>query len=134
MNSTLKLRIILPSRIIANLDARMVIVPGKDGIFGVLPGHVKLISNINVGIVQAHIDNQIKKFFAYGGIAEVSPERLNIITEFAILLDEINKSNIINKINELESELLGKEKNSVEADIVNNEIKIHRSLLEFVIN
>lgn len=134
MDSTLKVRIILPSHILATLDATMVIVPGSEGIFGVLPRHMKFISSIDIGLVKVHIDSAVKNFFVYGGIAEVSTEQLNIITEFAALLEESEKHKIINKISELEMELNDKDKNSIDAEIINNKISIHKSLLEFVIN
>lgn len=125
-------RIIIPSNTIAEINAEMVEVPGQDGAFGVLPGHAKFTSSINIGVVDVHEKGAIKRFFVYGGIAQVTGTGLNIVTEFAVDLDDIKKNSVLNKITELNSEIAGREQDSVEVKIINSKIDKYQALLEFV--
>jgi len=51
MTEILLVRIILPSKVALEMEATLVNIPGTEGVFGVLPGHAKLTSSIDVGVV-----------------------------------------------------------------------------------
>jgi len=56
-------------------EVEMVVVPGTEGNFGVLPGHAPLISTIRPGTVDIYEGRIItERIFVVGGIAEVTPE------------------------------------------------------------
>jgi F-type H+-transporting ATPase subunit epsilon len=128
----LLLRIIIPSDRVAEINAEMVVIPGQEGVFAVLPGHAKFTSGINKGVVDVQEKGVIKRFFVYGGIAQVIGAQLNIVTEFAADLESTEKNNVLEKITELKSELADKEQDSVEARIINSRIDKYQTLLEFV--
>ena len=92
MNNTILVRITMPSETIFEAQAKMVNVPGTDGVLGVLPGHVKLISKIAIGCVSVFLREQEKKFFIYEGIAQITPLEVNIVSEFAVDLEGQNKT------------------------------------------
>ena len=46
MAETTAFELVTPSRVMASRDAEMVVVPGADGLFGVLPRHIPLISTL----------------------------------------------------------------------------------------
>ena len=48
---TLKLSIVTPNGEIFNDDVKTVTLPGKEGEFGVLPGHSSLVSSLTVGVI-----------------------------------------------------------------------------------
>ena len=50
MSNKLLVRIILPSETFLEVETSQVNIPGTEGVFGVLPGHVKLTSAIEIGI------------------------------------------------------------------------------------
>lgn len=130
--STILLKIIMPSEVVFQADATMVNIPGSDGVFGVLPGHAKLISSIKVGLVSVFVDGAEKKFFIYGGIAEVNNLEVNIVSEFAVNLEDENKSDLMNNISNLKTELESCQKGSLRAKILEDSIMKHNSLLNFV--
>ena len=49
--NTIHLEIVTPEGLIFSNDAKMVVLPGADGEFGVLPGHASLVSLLQVGVV-----------------------------------------------------------------------------------
>jgi len=67
MNNTMLVKITMPSETIFEAKAEMVNLPGSDGIFGVLPGHAKLIAKIAIGCISVFLGGQEKKFFIYEG-------------------------------------------------------------------
>lgn len=125
-------RIIIPSDTVAEINAEMVVIPGQEGVFAVLPGHAKFTSSINIGIIDVQEKAAIKKFFVYGGVAQVTGAGLNIVTEFAADLERTKKNNVLEKITELKSEFVDKQKDSVEARIISNKIDKYQTLLEFL--
>jgi F-type H+-transporting ATPase subunit epsilon len=134
MTNTTKVKIIMPSNILFETDAQMVNIPGGSGMFGVLPGHMKMISTIQVGIVSIFVDEIEQKFFVYGGLAKISGTEVNIVTEFALAMNGQTKADILSKITALKAELEAIEKDSLDFDILNDNIARYNSLLNFVGN
>jgi F-type H+-transporting ATPase subunit epsilon len=63
----------------------MVVVPGTEGNFGVLPGHSPLISTIRPGMIEIYENRIVTEcIFVVSGIAEVTPERCTVLAEEAM--------------------------------------------------
>jgi len=105
MNNTMLVKITMPSETIFEAKAEMVNLPGSDGIFGVLPGHAKLIAKIAIGCISVFLGDQEKKFFIYEGIAQITPLEVNIVSEFVMDLERQYKNEVLNKITNLKTEL-----------------------------
>lgn len=139
MTNTMKVKIIMPSDTLFEADARMVNIPGGNGMFGVLPGHMKLISTIQVGVVSVFVNDQEQKFFIHGGLGQITGTEVNIVTDFALAMCDQTKADILSKIANLKSELEHLEKdtlrkNDLEIDILNDNISRYHALLNFVSN
>ncbi len=71
----------------------MVVVPGAEGDFGVLPGHSLLIATVRPGVIDIHEGGQVREsIFVAGGFAEVSPERCTVLAEEAVPVADIDKA------------------------------------------
>ena len=83
----------------------MIIVPGKDGDIGVLPGHSKLISSLRSGRVMVYGENKdlLKSFFVSGGFAEVNPEKCIVVGETVEEMNSLDKNSIEKEIQELQN-------------------------------
>ncbi|MEK9678047.1 MAG: ATP synthase F1 subunit epsilon [Rhodospirillaceae bacterium] len=82
--------LVSPSRLLASEDVDMVVVPGEEGDFGVMPGHTPVLSTVRAGVVDIHNDGQVtKRLFVEGGFAEATDERCTVLAEEATPLDEI---------------------------------------------
>ena len=104
--STISLDLVSPENLIFNDDVGMIIVPGKDGDFGVLPGHSKVMSSLRPGRVMVYGEdkNILKSFFVSGGFAEVNPEKCIVLAESVDELHTLEKSVIEKEIQDLESQ------------------------------
>lgn len=132
MHDTMLVKVIMPSEVVFKTDANMVNIPGSDGFFGVLPGHAKLISAVKVGLISVFFDGVEKKIFIYGGIAEINPMEVNIVSEFAVPLEDQKRADILDKISSLKAELDSCDDGSLKARILNDSILRHNTLLNFV--
>ena len=101
--ATISFDLVSPENLIFNDDVGMIIVPGKDGDFGVLPGHSKVMSSLRPGRVMVYGEgkNLLKSFFVSGGFAEVNPEKCIVLAESVDEVNTLDKSSIEKEIQEL---------------------------------
>jgi len=85
--------LVSPENLVFNDDVGMIIVPGKDGDIGVLPGHSKLLSSLRPGRVMVYGEdkNLLKSFFVVGGFVEINPEKCIILAENVEEMNSIDK-------------------------------------------
>ena len=104
--ATISFDLVSPENLIFNDEVGMIIVPGKDGDFGVLPGHSKVMSSLRPGRVMVYGEdkNLLKAFFVSGGFAEVNPEKCIVLAESVDELHSLEKSAIEKEIQDLESQ------------------------------
>ncbi|HVJ44577.1 MAG TPA: F0F1 ATP synthase subunit epsilon [Dongiaceae bacterium] len=85
--------LVSPERLELATDVEMVVVPGSEGDFGVLPGHMPLISTVRPGVIYVFRDGKVsERIFVEGGFAEVTPESCTILAEHARVVSEIELS------------------------------------------
>ena len=91
MTKKLIFELVSPSELLASEEVDMVVVPGEDGDFGVLPRHAPLLSNVRPGTVDIYKDGFISKsIFVEGGFAEANDERCTLLATRARELAEIS--------------------------------------------
>jgi F-type H+-transporting ATPase subunit epsilon len=91
MATTLKVRLVTPERILVDMDAEAVEIPGKTGYLEVLYGHAPLLTEIGAGMVRLHsAEGGEESYMIARGFAEVLPERVTILAEEAEKPEEID--------------------------------------------
>ncbi|HXP05610.1 MAG TPA: ATP synthase F1 subunit epsilon [Stellaceae bacterium] len=85
MADRVQFELVTPERLVLSTDVEMVVVPGTEGNFGVLPGHSPLISTIRPGMIEIYENRAVtERIFVVSGIAEVTPERCTVLAEEAM--------------------------------------------------
>ena len=86
MADRVQFELVTPERLVLSNEVEMVVVPGTEGNFGVLPGHAPLISTIRPGMIEIYETRPAvsQRIFVVSGIAEVTPERCTVLAEEAI--------------------------------------------------
>jgi len=117
--ATISFDLVSPENLIFNDEVGMIIVPGKDGDFGVLPGHSKVMSSLRPGRVMVYGEdkNLLKAFFVSGGFAEVNPEKCIVLAESVDEINELEKATLEKEVQELDTtkEQLGIAKAKIDA-------------------
>ena len=106
MESTISFDLVSPEKLIFNDKVGMIIIPGKEGDIGVLPGHSKLLTSLRPGRVIAcgESKNFLKSFFVSSGFAEINPEKCIILAEEVSEMSSLNKVEIEKQLQELKNQ------------------------------
>ena len=95
MADRVQFELVTPERLLVSQDVEMVVVPGSEGNFGVLPGHSPLISTIRPGTIDIYENRLVtERFFVGGGIAEVTPEGCTVLADEAMSPDTLDRAAI----------------------------------------
>ena len=98
--------LVSPERLLKSEPVEMVVVPGTEGDFGVLPGHSLLIATVRPGVIDIHEGGQVSEsIFVAGGFAEVSPERCTVLAEEAVPVADIDKDDANKRLEEAKAAL-----------------------------
>ncbi len=90
----MKLELITLSGVKENSEIYEIILPTVDGEIGVFPGHERLVTLADNGIISIRRkkedrDEQMEHFATYGGVVEVAPDHIRILVDEADTADEI---------------------------------------------
>lgn len=90
MADELTLEIVTPERVVFNGVVEEVTIPGTEGEFGVLRGHVSLLSSVDVGELAFVRDHKKTRFAVNTGYVEVTASKVTVLVETAERADEID--------------------------------------------
>ncbi len=94
MAETLRLEIVTPDGIVYSEDVEMVTLPSVEGELGILPQHVRLMTQLVPGEIIVRRSGR-DEFLAVGeGLVEVTGKRVSILTDMAIAADKIDEAKV----------------------------------------
>jgi F-type H+-transporting ATPase subunit epsilon len=94
MANTIKLEIVTPEAKVYSEDVDIVTIPAVEGQMGILPHHVKLMTQLVPGEIVVRKNGQAH-FLAVGqGLVEITGERVAIITNMAIPAESIDEAKV----------------------------------------
>ena len=134
MENKTKLEVITPTQTMINEEIEMVVVPGSEGHFGVLPLHAHTLSTLDRGIVTVYENNDASnEIIIDGGIADVTPQGCSILVERAEIVKSLDKNEIEKKY-QLHKDKENSFENPIEEKANNDELKWLEFVLEQVKN
>ncbi len=85
--NTIKLEITTPHGVIYEGDVKSVTLPGKEGEFGVLPGHASLVSLLNAGVIEFEKADGEKELVAINwGHVKVDEGKVSVLADGAVAI------------------------------------------------
>ena len=66
MAETTQLELVTPARVMAQQDVEMVVAPGVDGLFGVLPRHAPLLAGLKRGVLELYQNGKVSDRYMIG--------------------------------------------------------------------
>ena len=91
MADTTLFELVSPEKLVMSKSVSMVVVPGAEGFFGVLPRHTSMLSTLAPGVINVYEgDNVTDSLFVVNGFAEVTEERCTVLAEEVIPVDDID--------------------------------------------
>jgi F-type H+-transporting ATPase subunit epsilon len=92
MASTTKLEIVTPEALVYSEDVDMVTLPCVEGQLGILPHHVRLMTQLVPGEMTVRKGGRAE-FLAVGeGLVEVTASSVSVVTNMAIAADKIDEA------------------------------------------
>lgn len=94
--ATLHVDIVSAVEAIFSGEAKFVALPGEAGELGILPGHTPLISRIRPGTLKiVRPDGSEESIFVAGGILEVQPNSVTVLTDTAIRAADLDEARAV---------------------------------------
>jgi len=92
---TFKLEILTPNGEIFNDNVVSVVLPGKEGEFGVLAGHASLTTLLEAGVVDVEKeDKSVESIVIDWGVVQVSEDKVVVLVEGATAIRGANETEI----------------------------------------
>ena len=95
---TIKLSIVTPNGEIFSDDVKTVSLPGKEGEFGVLPGHSSLVSSLTVGVIVIEKQDSTEAVAINWGHVKVSEDSVDVLVDGAVALTSGEDSDTASKL------------------------------------
>ncbi|MFO0774932.1 MAG: F0F1 ATP synthase subunit epsilon [Nitrospiraceae bacterium] len=84
------LEVVTPEKSLLSQEVDMVIAPGTEGEFGVLPGHTPLLSTLRIGELRYQVNDVWHYMSVLWGFVEVTPTKVTIMAEVAERAEDID--------------------------------------------
>lgn len=98
--------LVSPERLLVSAEVDMVVVPGGEGDFGVLPGHAPLVSTVRPGVIEVHDEGkEPERIFVTSGFAEVSAKSCTVLAEEAVPVSELDRAGLEQRIRDAREDL-----------------------------
>ena len=82
--------IVSQDRMVFSGDVDIVVLPGQEGVMGILPHHAPLLTVLQYGVITVRTKEDEQHFTVAGGVAEVMPDMVTILADAAENVMEID--------------------------------------------
>ncbi|MEX0923612.1 MAG: F0F1 ATP synthase subunit epsilon [Rhodovibrionaceae bacterium] len=98
--------LVSPEELLVTEAVEMVVIPGEEGDFGVLPRHAPMLSTVRPGVISIYENNAVRdRIFVAGGFAEVTPERCTVLAEMALPVEDLDRADAESKLKDARDDL-----------------------------
>jgi F-type H+-transporting ATPase subunit epsilon len=123
----LHLEVVTPARVVLEKDVDMIVAPGSEGEFGVLPGHVSFLTGIVPGELRYTADSEKEALAVTTGFAEVFKNKVSILVDAAERAGEIDVERA-RKAMERATERLSHDRSAKDIDFSRAETALRRAM------
>ena len=82
---SLTLRVLAPDQSVFDGTAEEVILPSTTGLIGILPGHISLVTALDIGVMRVRTNGAWNSIALMGGFAEVEADDVTVLVNSAEL-------------------------------------------------
>ena len=111
------LEIVTPVKILNFEEVEYLRAPSTEGLFGVMPGHVSSIINLDIGEIKVLSNNKESYFSISGGFAQVDKDKVSLLVESIESKDEIDVDRSNKSLERAKGRLIDKTMNQTRAKL-----------------
>ncbi|AWV89862.1 ATP synthase F1 subunit epsilon [Bradymonas sediminis] len=128
----IKLEVVTPTRAVLSVEVDEVVLPGSLGQMGILPGHLPLLTGLDVGAMILRDNGTERRFFIDKGFAEILDDKISVLTQGCEGVSDIDIEHARAEFKEAEQEIgrLEKLTNVEEVEDTEELLKRYRESLE----
>ena len=102
--ASLTLELVAPDRVLFAGEVNAVLLPGSEGEMTVLPRHAPVIASLETGLIIAtDVQGKEQHLFVLGGFAEITGDKVIVLAERALHLEELTREYLDGEIGHLEA-------------------------------
>jgi F-type H+-transporting ATPase subunit epsilon len=121
------LEVVTPEKVVVSQEVDMVVAPGTEGEFGILPSHILFLSGIIPGEMRYNSGSETVSLAVSTGFAEVSDDKVSILVDAAERGTEVDIGRA-QQAAERAQERLAKGKSAEDIDYSRAEIALKRAI------
>ena len=103
--TTFHFNLVAPDKLLFSGEVDQVDVPGMEGDFGVLADHAPLVALLRPGVLTVTVGADAQRIVIFGGFAEVSPQGLTVLADYATSLEDLDLAMLAARIAETEEKI-----------------------------
>jgi len=104
-NKQILLEVVTPTKIELVKQVDYLVAPTIDGMIGILPGHIRLMTQLDTGVLTYKVNGETFYMAVSEGYMEVTPHKVIILAEAAELPEHIDVERTLNDKRRAEEEL-----------------------------
>ena len=89
---SISLKVLAPNQNVFEGDAEEVILPSTTGQLGILPGHISLVTAIDIGVLRLRNNSKWVSIALMGGFAEIESDEVTVLVNSAEMGSEIDQT------------------------------------------
>ena len=102
---SLTLRVLAPDKSVFDGTAQEIILPSTTGLLGILPGHISMVTAIDIGVLRVFNNGKWDSIALMGGFAEVESNEVTVLVNGAELGTSIDASSAESELEKAKTEL-----------------------------
>jgi len=91
MADRMKFELVSPERMLAEMEAEAVTVPGQAGDLTAMANHAPFMTSMRPGLVVVRADGQETRYAVTGGFAEITGESVTILAEEGVEAEAVDR-------------------------------------------
>lgn len=106
MADLLKFELVSPEALLLSDEVDSVVIPASEGEMTVMADHAPVMTAIKPGVLVVSGGSEAsRKIFVRGGFADINPDGLTVLAEFAAPLSEFNSADLDQQIKNAEEDV-----------------------------
>ncbi len=118
----MKFSLLTPEGELYSADVDEVSAQGIEGELGILADHIPLVTALEVAPLKIISNGQETRFAVYGGMLQITPDKITVLADNAELPNQINKQSAMSRRDQLQAQM-GRSHDAEEIESLKHELE-----------